>query len=428
MNADGKAGAVCSVHHNSLGCAERLKILFLSSDRFPPFRVDVKILFGRELSGRGHKIDWILQSEAPCNRSYLTRFGRNCIFAGASDRGHRLLNRIRNNFYDLFNDLRLFKLISRGRYDLVLVKDKYIASVLALLAAKLFKTKFVFWLSYPFPESKLYRAMTRTAPRCRHLYYLRGFAYKALQFKIIMPFADHIFVQSEKMKEDVTANGIDPLKITPVPMGVDLEEIDRSLIGDETIKKAGEKSVCYLGTMIMVRRLDFLIRVFYNVLKDIPEARLYMVGGGGVKDDLMLLKTEAVRLGIEEAIVFTGQLPREAALDMVRNATVCVSPFYPTFILNSTSPTKLIEYMALGRPVVANDHPEQRLVLEKSGAGICVSYNEGAFAEAIIELLNNPEKADEMGRKGRLYVKKERTYKVIGDRVEKQLLKVAQRR
>ncbi len=115
-------------------------------------------------------------------------------------------------------------------------------------------------------------------------------------------------------------------------------------------------------------------------------------------------------------------------MNMVRNATVCVSPFYPTFILNSTSPTKLIEYMALGRPVVANDHPEQRLVLEKSGAGICVSYNEGAFAEAIIELLNNPEKADEMGRKGRLYVKKERTYKVIGDRVEKQLLKVSQSR
>jgi hypothetical protein len=41
--------------------------------------------------------------------------------------------------------------------------------------------------------------------------------------------------------------------------------------------------------------------------------------------------------------------------------------------LNPASPTKLVEYMALGKAVVANDHPDQRMVLEQSGAGICVT-------------------------------------------------------
>jgi len=94
-------------------------------------------------------------------------------------------------------------------------------------------------------------------------------------------------------------------------------------------------------------------------------------------------------------------------------ATVCVSPFYPTPILNSTSPTKLIEYMAMGLPVVANDHPEQQLVLQESGAGICVPYVEEAFAQAIIRLIRDPDAAASMGRAGRAYVATHRDYQRI---------------
>ncbi len=41
-------------------------------------------------------------------------------------------------------------------------------------------------------------------------------------------------------------------------------------------------------------------------------------------------------------------------------------------ILRAASPTKLVEYMAMGKAVVANDHPEQKRVIEESGAGYCV--------------------------------------------------------
>ncbi|MGH8241819.1 MAG: glycosyltransferase, partial [Steroidobacteraceae bacterium] len=129
------------------------------------------------------------------------------------------------------------------------------------------------------------------------------------------------------------------------------------------------------------------------------------------------IRSEARKLGVLDRLKITGFLRREEALRLVSDAAVCVSPFYPTPILNSTSPTKLIEYMALGRPVVANDHPEQRLVIEESRAGLCVPYDESAFASAILHLLNHPEEAESMGSRGRGYAETHRDYRRIADAV-----------
>jgi glycosyltransferase involved in cell wall biosynthesis len=134
-----------------------------------------------------------------------------------------------------------------------------------------------------------------------------------------------------------------------------------------------------------------------------------------------MLWEEAKRLEIQDAVVITGFLPRHEAWDFVRRADVCVSPFFPTPILNSTSPTKLIEYMAMGKAVVANEHPEQRTVLAESGAGLCVPYEEDAFSEAILYLLDHPQEAEEMGNRGRAYVESRRDYEFIAEMVHSRL-------
>jgi glycosyltransferase involved in cell wall biosynthesis len=187
-----------------------------------------------------------------------------------------------------------------------------------------------------------------------------------------------------------------------------------------------ESSILYLGTLIKLRRLDFLVRVLALVRNDVPDATLYLVGRGDDPSDERLLETEAARLGVSSAVVFTGQLQWKEALRYVQEADVCLSPFYPTKVLNSTSPTKLVEYMALGRPVVANDHPEQKLIIEQSRAGICVPWDEDAFARAIVELLQNPESARKMGQRGPGYVAQHREYGMIAELVERRLLQIAE--
>jgi glycosyltransferase involved in cell wall biosynthesis len=401
-----------------------LRLLVVSSDTYPPFRVDVSVLFGQELVRRGHRIDWILQSEAACDRSYETTWSGCKVWVGATDTGDSLFHRLRKHARGIRHDVRLLSLVRRGDYDVIEVKDKFVSGLLALVAKRLYRTRFVYWLSYPFPEEYLLRAADGTA-RYPFLSRIRGQTFKALLYKFLLPGADHIFVQSEQMRRDIAREGIPLDRMTAVPMGIDAKTFAGFRSPAVPVIDPAEPSILYLGTLNKVRRLDFLVRVLDAVRKHVDGAKLYVVGRGDDPTDEQLLEAEVARLGLESSVIFVGQLPQAKALEYVRDAAVCLSPFFPTPILNSTSPTKLVEYMAMGKAVVANDHPEQRLVIEQSGAGLCVPWSEEAFANAIVELLRSPARRRELGERGRDYALRHRTYAVIADTVEADLKAVA---
>jgi len=81
----------------------------------------------------------------------------------------------------------------------------------------------------------------------------------------------------------------------------------------------------------------------------------------------------------------------------------------------------MIEYMALGKAVVANDHPEQKEILEDCKAGLCVAWDEKEFAEAIIFLLENPKEAVKMGTTGCKYILSKRNYESLAGIVDRQM-------
>jgi glycosyltransferase involved in cell wall biosynthesis len=400
-----------------------IKLLFISSDKFPTFRVDVTVLFGKELGSRGYKIDWLMQSLLDCTTSYQTDWKGGRAWVGATDNGPNRLSRLKKHILNLSNQLKVTYLARKNNYDIIQVKDEFISALASITAAKKNKAKFIYWLSYPFPEASIHRAKDGTA-RYPVFYFIRGHIFKFLLYRIILPAADHIFVQSEQMKKDVAAEGIPETRLTAVPMGVEIDKIPFNEDAAFLSPVVKEKKVLYLGTLAKVRKMDFLIRVFAQVLKQEPDAILYLVGAGDDPTDEQILVDEAKKLGISSSIIMTGFLPMEEAWQYVRQADVCVSPFYPTFILNSTSPTKLIEYMAMGKAVVANDHPEQRLVIGESSAGLCVRYDEEAFSTAIVYLLKNPQKTREMGIRGRRYVEQHRSYKAIADIVDQKYQQV----
>lgn len=401
----------------------KLKFLFVSSDKFPPFRVDVSILFGKKIVGRGHTIDWLLQSDETLHNAYQTKWSGCNVLVGPTDNGTTMLSRSKKNLYGIFHDFKMFRVLRKSKYNFILIKNKFVSALMAIVASRVFKVNFIYWLSFPVPEFYLYEFREGRA-RSALIYWLKGHLLKLLLYRIIIPFSDHTVVQSKQMKRDIALQGISEKKMTPVPMGVSLEDIPFSGYTTEPNKPDKEKIVLYLGTLSKVRKMDFLLRAFGKVLSKEENAKLYLVGGGDDPSDEQALKDEAKRLGIDNAVLITGFLPQQEAWAYVRKADVCISPFYPTPILNSTSPTKLIEYMAIGKAVVANDLPEQHLVISQSNAGLCVPYDEDAFAEAILYLLKHPEEAKQMGIRGREYVEKHRGYEQIADLVETTLLRV----
>ncbi len=401
-----------------------MRILIVSSDTFPPTRVDVSVLFGVELAGRGHEIDWILQSEAACDRPYVARWGGGQVWVGATDLGQSLFRRVRKHALGIGNDFRLVARLRRARYDAVEVKDKFLAGAIAAIACRVFHTRFIYWLSYPFPEHYLLRAKDGTA-RYRRLYLLRGLAFKWLLYRWLLRAADHVFVQSEQMREDIAAQGIPFQKTTAVPMGISVEMFVAVKRPEcRRLLPEGVPCVLYLGSLNKVRRLDFLVRAFALVKESVPTAYLYVVGRGEDADDEVFLQHEIARLGLQSSVIFVGQLPQSEAVQYVAEADVCTSPLYPTPVLRPASPTKLVEYMALGKSVVANDHPEQKRLIEESGGGLCVAYDEKAFADAIVTLLQNPKTAQAMGERGRRYAIEHRSYGVIADAVERRMLDI----
>ena len=348
--------------------------------------------------------------------AYITRWGGGVAYVGSTDLGFSRLARVRKHIRGLANEFRMLTIVRRRNYDILQVKDLFLTAIIGLIAARLGQARFVYWLSYPLPEESLLKSRDGSA-RYRLFYLVRGKFFQFLLYRVIMPQADHVFVQSEQMKRDVIDMGVAREKLTAVPMGISMNELP-------AVPKAGASNespptVVYLGTLIKIRRMDFLIRSFSLVVEKMPEAHLLVIGAGDDPGDLEDLKILGRELGVSESIKFTGFLEIKKAWQMVANARVAVSPFYPTPILNSTSPTKLVEYLAIGKPVVANDHPEQRLVLEQSGGGLCVRYDEQEFANAILHLLRNPDLAERMGQAGRDYVMSHRDYTKIADRVEK---------
>lgn len=392
-----------------------MKILLHGREKFPPQRVDSRILFGQALASRGHTIDWLLQSSTASRRTRHEPYGRGTAWIGPYRPGEGVFAKAVQSLQATLNSFRVIGLALRNKYDVVQARNVFVRAIACIVAARLSGSKFVYWLSYPYPEAWIYEANSGVSER-PWLTRVRGQVSDFLLYHVILPAADFVFVQSEQMKSDIATRGIAPEKMCPVPMGVDDSMLKDA---DSLPSKTTLPTVVYVGTLSRVRRLEFLIHVFERVLKEMPDAVLYVVGGEN-SAQIEILQDEAKDLGIDNSVTFTGVLPQAEAMEWMARATVSVSPFYPTPILNSTSPTKLVEYMAQGSAVVANDHPEQKQTIEESGAGLCVPYDEDQFATAIVTLLNDPARAKEMGKRGRSYVQRWRTYSFIAHQVDDQ--------
>jgi glycosyltransferase involved in cell wall biosynthesis len=174
----------------------------------------------------------------------------------------------------------------------------------------------------------------------------------------------------------------------------------------------------YVGAIDPQRHIHRLVRALAEVAGAGFDAVLVIVGRAE-GEDRRRIEAAADGEGVADRVVFTGHLPLAEALAYVRRADVCLAPFPvdPTYL--SATPTKLVEYLAMGRPVVATDHPDQRRVIEDSGAGTIVEASAAALARGVIHLLRDPGRAEAMGARGPAWVAANRNYAVLSEDVRR---------
>jgi glycosyltransferase involved in cell wall biosynthesis len=121
------------------------------------------------------------------------------------------------------------------------------------------------------------------------------------------------------------------------------------------------------------------------------------MGAGDCYDEMIQLSQ---RLGIDDFVEFPGRVPDEYVVRCLSTADVCLSPDPHNPLNDVSTMNKILEYMAMGRPIVSFDLIEAR-VSAGDAALYVPSNNELAFAEAVDALLWDPEGRREMGKRGR---------------------------
>lgn len=387
-----------------------MRIYYSVVDAYPAYRVDLAELFGVELSKLGLQTEWFMRA------GEAVQIGRAQSYTGQRVRLAPALRAwpgpFRRAAYWLADAWGLLAQM-RNPPDALQCRDKFLASVLALWLARLMRRPFIYWCSYPFPEHAALMA-ERADGLKRALLRLKAKLQFWLLYRYICPRAAHVFVQSEQMKRDMADYGVPLASMSAVPMGVPAA-LAASVLPTEIKVKANR--FLYLGSLGRIRRLETLIDAFALVVKELPDAELLFVGEGDLPSERPALEAYAASLGLANKVCFTGFLPMQDAWVLAATAHVCLSPVYPDRAMRAASPTKLIEYMALGRPVVCNDHPEQSQIIAESGAGLCVPWSAEAFAAAMTRLATDTELAARCAERGPVWVRAHRSYPIIAKQV-----------
>jgi glycosyltransferase involved in cell wall biosynthesis len=122
-----------------------------------------------------------------------------------------------------------------------------------------------------------------------------------------------------------------------------------------------------------------------------------LVGSG---PELAVLQAEAISLGIGDYVTFTGRVPDAELLEVLNTAEVCVNPDEFNEMNDKSTMNKIMEYMALGKPIVQFEMTEGRFSAQD--ASLYARPNDAIdLAAKILELLDDPARRKQMGQFGR---------------------------
>jgi glycosyltransferase involved in cell wall biosynthesis len=202
----------------------------------------------------------------------------------------------------------------------------------------------------------------------------------------------------------IERGGMAPERVFVVRSGPSLERL-RILPPDESLRRGRKYLVGYVGVMGKQEGIDLLLHAVRAIVhgRGRHDIHFGLVGGGTSLAELKALATE---LGVQDYVTFTGRVPDAELLAMLNTADVCVNPDIANEMNDKSTMNKIMEYMALGKPIVQFDLTEGRFSAQRASAYAKRNDPEDLAAK-IVELLDDPARRGEMGAYGRRRVENE---------------------
>lgn len=229
----------------------------------------------------------------------------------------------------------------------------------------------------------------------------RDFFYKAIRLfeRLTFKTADiSIATNQSYRKIAIERGGMSPDKVFIVRSGPQIERL-KIIPPVPALKKGRQFLVGYVGVMGRQEGIDCLLRTARCLIKDHgrTDVQFGLVGGG---TELEAMKAYAKELEIDDYVTFTGRVPDQDLLEMLNTADICINPDIANEMNDKSTMNKIMEYMALGKPIVQFDLTEGRFSAQEASL-YAKKNDEKDMAEKILELLASPELRKKMGEFGR---------------------------
>jgi glycosyltransferase involved in cell wall biosynthesis len=294
--------------------------------------------------------------------------------------------------------------LGRGGFDVIHACNPPDTFFLLGAIFKPFGKKYVFAQHDLCPELWLSRFGAEVAPTStkskvlhRGLLFLERMSYRM---------ADRVVVPNESYKTTARSRGrLADEDVVVIRNGPDLAKV-RIVEPDVELKRGRAHLVCYLGIMNPQDGIEYLLEAAAHMIRERgrDDVQFALVGTGDSIEDL---EQQVEKLGIAGHFTFTGWISDSDLLSAyLSTADVCVAPDPATPLNEKSSFMKIMDYMAVAKPIVAFDLPETRV--SAGASALYATPNDTAeFGDKIISLLDDPGARAEMGAVGRQRVEDE---------------------
>jgi glycosyltransferase involved in cell wall biosynthesis len=193
-----------------------------------------------------------------------------------------------------------------------------------------------------------------------------------------------------------------------VRSGPDLSRV-KALPPNPAWRRGREFLVGYVGVMGDQEGIDLLLEAAGHIVHTLGrrDVQFCLVGGGPSLEDL---KAQAEKMGLSDYVTFTGRAPDQTLFEVLSTADVCANPDRVNAMNDKSTMNKILEYMAMGKPIVQFDVTEGRF--SAGEASLYAKPNDPVdFADKLLSLLSDSAARAKMGTEGRVRVEERFAWK-----------------
>jgi glycosyltransferase involved in cell wall biosynthesis len=279
----------------------------------------------------------------------------------------------------------------KERYDLIHVHSVPDFEVFAALYPKIMGTKVILDIHDIVPE--FYASKF-------------GSSQNSLMFKSLVAmermsaaFSDHVIASNHIWQKRLQGRSVAESKVTAILNFPDTQVFQ--LKGRN--RKDSKFILLYPGTLAYHQGLDIAIRAFSTIKDDVPEAEFHIYGSG---DQSEFLKSLVGELGLENRVFFRGSLAVEQMVRVIENADLGIVPKRNNGFGNEAFSTKILEFMAMGVPVIVPDTEIDTYYFDENVAKFFRANDETSLADAMLLLIKDPAVRESLVRTASEFVKK----------------------